>query len=76
MHHRVLRRQAPSDPPGAPSAQADGNGKRRGFGVALSAHVSGLLASGAIVRVLEDGSVLLLHTPKIDTSGALMMGVK
>ena len=51
--------------PVAAAAQADGNGKRRGFGVALSAHVSGLLASGAIVRVLEDGSVLL-NTGAVD----------
>ena len=48
-----------------PVAQSDGDGKRRGFGVALSAHISGLLASGAIVRVLEDGSVLL-NTGAVD----------
>ena len=41
------------------------NGRRRGFGVALTAHISGLLASGAIVRVLEDGSVLL-NTGAVD----------
>jgi CO/xanthine dehydrogenase Mo-binding subunit len=46
-------------------SQPDGNGKRRGVGVALSAHISGLLASGAIVRVLEDGSVLL-NTGAVD----------
>jgi len=40
-------------------------GRRRGFGVALSAHISGLLASGAIVRVLEDGTVLL-NTGAVD----------
>jgi CO/xanthine dehydrogenase Mo-binding subunit len=39
--------------------------KRRGLGVAISAHISGLLASGAIVRVLEDGSVLL-NTGAVD----------
>ena len=38
---------------------------RRGRGVALSAHVSGLLASGAIVRMLEDGSILL-NTGAVD----------
>jgi CO/xanthine dehydrogenase Mo-binding subunit len=38
---------------------------RRGRGVALSAHISGLLASGAIVRLLEDGSVLL-NTGAVD----------
>ncbi len=40
-------------------------GRRRGVGVALSGHISGLLASGAIVRVLEDGSVLL-NTGAVD----------
>lgn len=38
---------------------------RRGFGVALSSHISGLLASGAVVRMLEDGSVLL-NTGAVD----------
>lgn len=47
---------APSEAPG---------GRRRGFGVALSAHISGLLASGAIVRMLEDGTVLL-NTGAVD----------
>jgi len=42
-----------------------GQRRRRGRGVALSAHISGLLASGAIVRVLEDGSVLL-NTGAVD----------
>jgi len=37
----------------------------RGRGLALSAHISGLLASGAIVRLLEDGSVLL-NTGAVD----------
>ncbi|MGB7181560.1 MAG: xanthine dehydrogenase family protein molybdopterin-binding subunit, partial [Burkholderiaceae bacterium] len=40
-------------------------GKRRGTGVALGAHISGLLATGAIVRVLEDGSVIL-NTGAVD----------
>ncbi len=40
-------------------------GKRRGMGMALSAHIGGLLASGAIVRMLEDGSVLL-NTGAVD----------
>ena len=40
-------------------------GRRRGFGVALTAHISGLLSSGAIVRVLEDGTVLL-NTGAVD----------
>jgi CO/xanthine dehydrogenase Mo-binding subunit len=34
-------------------------GKLRGMGVAACAHISGLLATGAIVRMLEDGSVVL-----------------
>ena len=29
------------------------------MGVAVGAHISGLLSTGAIVRVLEDGSVVL-----------------
>ena len=37
----------------------------RGCGVACRAHISGLLASGAIVRMLEDGSVLL-NTGAVD----------
>lgn len=40
-------------------------GCKRGFGVALSGHISGLLSSGAIVRVLEDGSILL-NTGAVD----------
>lgn len=39
--------------------------KRIGYGVATSAHIGGLLASGAIVRMLEDGSVLL-NTGAVD----------
>ncbi|MDM0108060.1 xanthine dehydrogenase family protein molybdopterin-binding subunit [Variovorax sp. J22R24] len=46
-----------------PSAGA--SDRKRGFGVALTAHISGLLASGAIVRVLEDGTVLL-NTGAVD----------
>jgi CO/xanthine dehydrogenase Mo-binding subunit len=40
-------------------------GKQRGFGIALAAHISGLLATGAIVRLLEDGSVVL-NTGAVD----------
>jgi CO/xanthine dehydrogenase Mo-binding subunit len=40
-------------------------GKRRGFGIALAGHISGLLATGAIVRLLEDGSVVL-NTGAVD----------
>jgi CO/xanthine dehydrogenase Mo-binding subunit len=34
-------------------------GKKRGLGVATAGHISGLLASGAIVRMLEDGTIIL-----------------
>jgi CO/xanthine dehydrogenase Mo-binding subunit len=34
-------------------------GKRRGYGLAITAHISGLLATGAIVRMLEDGTISL-----------------
>jgi CO/xanthine dehydrogenase Mo-binding subunit len=40
-------------------------GFRRGRGVALSGHISGLLSSGAIVRLQEDGTVLL-NTGAVD----------
>ncbi len=34
-------------------------GRSRGFGVAAVGHISGLLATGAIVRMLEDGTFVL-----------------
>jgi CO/xanthine dehydrogenase Mo-binding subunit len=40
-------------------------GTRRALGVACTAHISGLLATGAIVRVLEDGSIVL-NTGAVD----------
>jgi CO/xanthine dehydrogenase Mo-binding subunit len=40
-------------------------GKRRALGIACTAHISGLLATGAIVRVLEDGSIVL-NTGAVD----------
>jgi len=40
-------------------------GKRRARGIACSSHISGLLATGAIVRMLEDGS-LILNTGAVD----------
>lgn len=49
----------------APQPPGPLDGRRRGRGVALTAHISGLLSSGAIVRVLEDGSVLL-NTGAVD----------
>jgi len=40
-------------------------GKRRALGAACTAHISGLLATGAIVRMLEDGSIVL-NTGAVD----------
>jgi len=34
-------------------------GRLRGMGMAVAAHISGTLATGAIVRMLEDGSIVL-----------------
>jgi CO/xanthine dehydrogenase Mo-binding subunit len=53
--------QTPLSADPAPSGQR----RLRGRGMALTAHISGLLASGAIVRVLEDGGVLL-NTGAVD----------
>ena len=41
------------------------SGNRRARGVACTAHISGLLSTGAIVRLLEDGTVLL-NTGSVD----------
>ena len=40
-------------------------GTRRGLGVACASHISGLLATGAIIRLLEDGT-LILNTGAVD----------
>jgi CO/xanthine dehydrogenase Mo-binding subunit len=40
-------------------------GFRRGFGLACAGHISGILSSGAIVRILEDGTVML-NTGSVD----------
>lgn len=40
-------------------------GKRRGVGMATAGHISGLLSSGAIVRLLEDGTAIL-NTGAVD----------
>jgi pimeloyl-ACP methyl ester carboxylesterase len=53
-------RAARLQPAGAPAPEF-----RRGMGLAVSAHISGLLATGAIVRMLEDGTVLL-NTGAVD----------
>lgn len=42
-----------------PDTSRGANGKRRGYGLAVSAHISGLLGTGAIVRMLEDGTISL-----------------
>ena len=41
------------------------NGKRRSIGVACMPHISGLLTSGAIIRILEDGTAVL-NTGAVD----------
>ena len=38
---------------------SNGSSKRRGIGIAICGHISGLLGTGAIVRLLEDGTVAL-----------------
>jgi CO/xanthine dehydrogenase Mo-binding subunit len=40
-------------------------GRKRAMGAACTAHISGLLATGAIVRMLEDGSIVL-NTGAVD----------
>ncbi|MCL4800617.1 MAG: xanthine dehydrogenase family protein molybdopterin-binding subunit [Burkholderiales bacterium] len=40
-------------------------GRRRGLGFACTAHIGGLLGTGAIVRMLEDGTVVL-NTGAVD----------
>jgi CO/xanthine dehydrogenase Mo-binding subunit len=40
-------------------------GRKRSLGTACTAHISGLLATGAIVRMLEDGSIVL-NTGAVD----------
>ena len=43
----------------------DKDGSRRALGMSCSSHISGLLSTGAIVRLLEDGTVLL-NTGAVD----------
>ncbi len=58
--------QAAPAPTSTPTASAAAASEiRRGRGMAVAAHIGGLLASGAIVRLLEDGSVLL-NTGAVD----------
>ena len=51
--------------PAQAETQATNSESRTGMGLAISAHISGLLATGAIVRMLEDGT-LLLNTGAVD----------
>jgi CO/xanthine dehydrogenase Mo-binding subunit len=41
------------------------NGKRRSIGIACLPHISGILTSGAIIRILEDGTAVL-NTGAVD----------
>ncbi len=41
------------------------NGRRRGIGIACLPHISGILTSGAIIRILEDGTAVL-NTGAVD----------
>ena len=63
----IVERESHWAPERAAARANDGSSadKRRGYGLAVSAHISGLLASGAVVRVLEDGMVLL-NTGAVD----------
>jgi CO/xanthine dehydrogenase Mo-binding subunit/aerobic-type carbon monoxide dehydrogenase small subunit (CoxS/CutS family) len=45
--------------------QPSSPGRRRSLGAACTAHISGLLATGAIVRMLEDGTIVL-NTGAVD----------
>jgi CO/xanthine dehydrogenase Mo-binding subunit len=45
--------------------RASGSNRKQGLGIACSAHISGLLATGAIIRMLEDGSIVL-NTGAVD----------
>ena len=43
----------------------NGSGRKRGIGLACVPHISGVLTSGAIVRILEDGTAVL-NTGAVD----------
>ena len=47
------------------AATSGANGRKRGIGVACLPHISGILTSGAIVRILEDGTAVL-NTGAVD----------
>jgi CO/xanthine dehydrogenase Mo-binding subunit len=49
----------------AAAAQPGANGKRRSIGIACLPHISGILTSGAIIRILEDGTAVL-NTGAVD----------
>jgi CO/xanthine dehydrogenase Mo-binding subunit len=50
---------------GSAPAKGNGSGKRRGLGLASVAHISGVLSTSAIVRMLEDGT-FALNTGAVD----------
>jgi CO/xanthine dehydrogenase Mo-binding subunit len=50
---------------GRGALRPDTPGRKRALGAACTAHISGLLATGAILRMLEDGS-LVLNTGAVD----------
>ena len=49
----------------AKNGSGNGTGKRRALGIACMPHLSGVLTSGAIVRILEDGTAVL-NTGAVD----------
>lgn len=49
----------------AAAAEPQANGKRRSIGIACLPHISGILTSGAIIRILEDGTAVL-NTGAVD----------
>lgn len=49
----------------AAAAKPAANGKRRSIGIACLPHISGILTSGAIIRILEDGTAVL-NTGAVD----------
>lgn len=61
----VARAKSASGWSGRAAPKPSASGRRRAMGAALTAHISGLLATGAIVRMLEDGSIVL-NTGAVD----------
>jgi len=61
----LARVKAASGWTGRAALEPSAPGRKRALGVACTAHISGLLATGAIVRMLEDGSIVL-NTGAVD----------